>query len=245
MADVSGEHGWTGPRGAPVRLSATLSDALSGAGSPLLFGLRLWASVCLALYVAFWLELDNAYKTVFMLAVARASEICIGIVCAGVVLASTDLGGARRRLTALFAAMIAEIMTGFTSTLALAGPDLPDTQPVRRELVRRASALDPLVDQAVGESSELRSHSPVLQTAVDGLFAALAGWRVVAVRLSRLPDDDARHEARAVLEIIRQVLWPGLEHGAPMPRIADPVRVRRIFEERCRCCARRRPARRR
>ena len=28
---------------------------------PLLFGLRLWASVCLALYVAFWLELDNAY----------------------------------------------------------------------------------------------------------------------------------------------------------------------------------------
>jgi hypothetical protein len=29
-------------------------------GRPLLFGLRLWASVCLALYVAFWLELDNA-----------------------------------------------------------------------------------------------------------------------------------------------------------------------------------------
>ncbi|MGA7329879.1 MAG: FUSC family protein [Rhodomicrobium sp.] len=29
--------------------------------SPLLFGLRLWASVCLALYVAFWLELDNAF----------------------------------------------------------------------------------------------------------------------------------------------------------------------------------------
>jgi len=28
---------------------------------PLLFGLRLWASVCLALYVAFWLELDNPF----------------------------------------------------------------------------------------------------------------------------------------------------------------------------------------
>src|ERR1044072_4358327 len=25
----------------------------------LLFGLRLWASVCLALYIAFWLELDS------------------------------------------------------------------------------------------------------------------------------------------------------------------------------------------
>src|SRR2546426_2753052 len=31
------------------------------AGSPLLFGLRLWASVCLALYVTFWLQLDNGY----------------------------------------------------------------------------------------------------------------------------------------------------------------------------------------
>src|SRR5207249_10299221 len=34
---------------------------IQAAGPPLLFGLRLWASVCLALYVAFWLELDNAY----------------------------------------------------------------------------------------------------------------------------------------------------------------------------------------
>jgi hypothetical protein len=38
-----------------------LANAARAAGPPLLFGLRLWASVCLALYVAFWLELDNAY----------------------------------------------------------------------------------------------------------------------------------------------------------------------------------------
>jgi hypothetical protein len=37
-----------------------LGDAARAAGPPLLFELRLWASVCLALYVAFWLELDNA-----------------------------------------------------------------------------------------------------------------------------------------------------------------------------------------
>src|SRR5437773_7847071 len=36
-----------------------LTEALRAAGPALLFGLRLWASVCLALYVAFWLELDN------------------------------------------------------------------------------------------------------------------------------------------------------------------------------------------
>ena len=35
------------------------SAVLQASGPPLLFGLRLWASVCLALYVAFWLELEN------------------------------------------------------------------------------------------------------------------------------------------------------------------------------------------
>jgi len=43
------------------RWRAALVNAASAAGPPLLFGLRLWASVCLALHVAFWLELDNAY----------------------------------------------------------------------------------------------------------------------------------------------------------------------------------------
>jgi uncharacterized membrane protein YccC len=168
----------------------------------ILYGLRLWIAVCLALYIAFWLELDNAYWAgtsaaivcqpgvgaslrrgaarmagtvigataivaltacfaqdrvafllgmaiwagacafaanllrdsasygaalagftaviiagdelgatggpggdVFMLAVTRATEICIGIVSATVVLASTDLGNARRRLAAELAAL--------------------------------------------------------------------------------------------------------------------------------------------
>src|SRR5437016_13163934 len=43
------------------RFSASLPDALAAAGEPLLFALRLWTSVCLALYVAFWLELDNPF----------------------------------------------------------------------------------------------------------------------------------------------------------------------------------------
>jgi len=256
-------------QGSPVAPDAArLTAALRAVGQPLLFGLRLWVSVCLALYVAFWLELDNAYWAgtsaaivcqphlgaslrkgwfrmigtvigavaivvltacfpqdrapflvglalwgagcalvatllrnfaaysaalagytvaiiasdqlgatggpngqAFMLAVFRASEICIGIVCAGVVLAGTDFGGARRRVATLFAAISAEIAGRFTGTLALAGPDLPDTQPVRRELVRRVTALDPVIDEALGESSQLRYHSPVLQRAVDGLLA--------------------------------------------------------------------------
>ena len=196
----------------PAQGSPTASNvarvvaALSAAWLPLLFGVRLWASVCLALYIAFWLELPNAYWAgttaaivcqphlgaslrkgwyrligtvigavavvvltacfpqdrapflvglalwgagcafvstllknfaaysaalagytvaiiasqqlgatggpdgqAFMLAVYRASEICIGIVSAGIVLAGTDFGQARRRLGALFAAISSEI----------------------------------------------------------------------------------------------------------------------------------------
>src|SRR5271166_6912239 len=197
--------GWP-PRWTTIFDAGQLTDTARAAGPPLLFGLRLWASVCLALYIAYWLELDDAYWAgtsaaimcqphlgaslrkgwyrmigtlvgavaivaltacfpqqraaflvalalwgaacafgatllrnfasysaalagftaaiiasdqlgatgglngrAFMLAVTRVSEICIGIVCAGVVLAVTDLGGAPRRLAALFAAVSAEV----------------------------------------------------------------------------------------------------------------------------------------
>jgi uncharacterized membrane protein YccC len=303
------------------------SGVLQASGPPLLFGLRLWASVCLALYVAFWLELDNAFWAgtsaaivcqphlgaslrkgwfrmigtvvgavaivvltacfpqdrapflvglalwsagcalvatllrnfaaysaalagytvaiiasdqlgatggpngqAFMLAVFRASEICIGIVCAGIVLAGTDFGGARRRVATLFAAISAEISGRFTNTLALAGPDLPDTQPVRRELVRQVVALDPVIDEALGESSQLRYHSPVLQRAVDGLLAALAGWRTVASHLVRVPHDQARQEAGAVLQAVPQELRSAPAQGEPARWIADPVGLRQICE---------------
>jgi uncharacterized membrane protein YccC len=304
-----------------------LTNAARAAGPPLASGLRLWASVCLALYIAFWLELDNPYwagtsaavtcqphlgasarkgwyrligtlvgatvivvltalfpqarapfllalalwaalcafvstllhnfasysaalagytaaivaadelgatggpdaDTVFLLAVYRATEICIGIVSVGVVVAGTDFGSARRRLAGLFAGLSAEITGRFTGMLAVAGPDLPDTQPVRRELTRQVSALDPVIDEAIGESSQIRYHSPVLQMAVDGLFAALSGWRAVAIQLARMPDDEARQEADAVLRNIPQELRSA-ERGVPEEWIADPIRLRRTCE---------------
>jgi uncharacterized membrane protein YccC len=304
-----------------------LASAIRSAGPALLFGLRLWASVCLALYVVFWLELDNAYWAgtsaaivcqpslgaslrkgwfrmigtvvgavaivvltaafpqdrgaflvglalwgaacalvatllhnfaaysaalagytaaiiasdqlgatggvngqAFMLAVNRASEICIGIVCAGIVLAGTDFGGGQRRLAALFAALSAEIAGRFTGSLSLAGPELPDTQPMRREFVRRVIALDPVIDEAIGESPRLRSHSPILQAAVDGLFAALAGWRTVAVHLIRLPHEEARREVDVVLRMLPEVLRAAPTQGEPTRWIADPTGLRRMCE---------------
>ena len=319
-------------QGSPVASIATfatrLANASRAAGPPLFFGLRLWVSVCLALYLAFWLELDNpdwagvtaalvcqphlgaslrkgwyrmigtvvggvaivvltacfpqdrvaflvglalwgagcafvatilrnsslalaaqlagitaaiiasselgatggANGEVFMLAVIRCTEICIGIVSAGVVLLGTDFGNASRRLATLFAAISAEIAGGFTGTLALAGSELPDTQPARSELIRRVIALDPVIDEAFGESAQLRYHSPVLQTAVNGLIAAIAGWRVVWVHLTRRSDDQAGQEAGVVLRSLPQELRLAPKHGKPLLWMADPTGLRRICE---------------
>jgi uncharacterized membrane protein YccC len=321
----------TSRQGSPVASTATfaarLANASRAAGPPLLFGLRLWVSVCLALYITFWLELDNAYWAgttaalvcqphlgaslrkgwfrmigtvvgavaivvltacfpqnrvaflvglaswgagcafvatilrnslavaaqlagitaaiiasselgaiggangdAFMLAVIRCTEICVGIVSAGVVLAVTDFGSAERRLAALFAALVAEITGRFTGTLALAGPEFPEAQPMRQEFLRRVIALDPAIDEAIGESAQLRNNSPVLQTAMDGLFAAIAGWRTVAVHAIQLPHDLARQEASAVLQNVPQELQLAPVQGEPARWIADPIGLRSLCE---------------
>src|ERR1700676_1594981 len=44
----------------PPQAHQSMAAALRFANPALLFGLRLWAAVCLALYIAFWLQLDNA-----------------------------------------------------------------------------------------------------------------------------------------------------------------------------------------
>ncbi len=304
-----------------------LNEAWLAAGPPLLFGLRLWASVCLALYVAFWLELDNPFWAgtsaaimcqpqlgaslrkgwfriigtlvgavvivvltacfpqdrvlflgalalwgaacafvatllrnfasyaaalagytaaiiasdqlgatgglngqAFMLAVIRLSEICIGIVSAGIVLAGTDFGGAPRRLAKLYAGLSATIMANFTRTLALAGPELPDTQPMRRDFLRRVIALDPMIDQTLGKSSHIRYHSAVLQRAVGGLFTVLAGWRAVAFHLGRLPNERARREAAEVLQRLPPELLSKPEEPDETRWTADPTHLYRMCE---------------
>jgi uncharacterized membrane protein YccC len=276
-------------RSAPVRSQMTLAKVARAAAPPLLFGLRLWASVCLALFVAFWLELDNPYwagasaaivcqpylgaslrksryrligtlvgatmivaltawfpqnrigflvslalwcgvcafaatlfrnfasyaaalagytaaiigtdtlgatggasSEVFMLAVTRTSEVWIGILCAGVVLALTDFGGAAERLAEMLAAVSSDIVARFETSLKLAGSDAGDAQqPARRELIRRVVVLDRMIDETIGESATVRNYLPVLQGAIDGLFASLASWRGVAARPTKIPPEVA------------------------------------------------------
>jgi uncharacterized membrane protein YccC len=303
-----------------------LASALESWTPALLFGLRLWASVCLALYVAFSLELNNAYWAgtsaaivcqptlgaslrkgwfrmvgtvigavaivaltavfpqqrtgfllglalwcaacalvatllrnfaayaaslagftaaivasdelgavggpngdAFMLAVARASEICIGIVCAGVVLAATDFGGARRRLGAQLAGISAEIAGRFASTFSLAGPHEP-LRGIRRDLVRRVIALDPVIDDALGEATDLRPHAPILQGAVGGLFAALAGWRTVDLRLELLPTNTGRAEAELIQRSLPPEVCSAPVRGEAESWALDPLPVRKACD---------------
>jgi uncharacterized membrane protein YccC len=294
-------------------------------GPPLLFGLRLWASSCLALYVAFCLQLDSPYwaaasaaivcqpqlgaslrkgwfrmvgtfvgaiavvlmaacfpqdriafliclslwggacalaatvlrnfaayaaalagyttaiiagdqlgavgglhQDVFMTALIRVTEISIGIFSSGLILAGTDLGRAPIRLASLLGDLIAGIKEGFAGTLASPGAVLPDAQPLQRGFIRRVIALDPIIDQTIGESSQIRHHSPVLQQAVDGLFAALSGWQAVANHFARLSRDSGSVEAAVVLQRLPPE-FVASQQGDLARWMSDPV----ILRSRC------------
>src|SRR5208282_1428664 len=136
--------------------------------------------------------------SVVILAIDRALEICIGIVCAGVVLALTDLGQSRRKLAAEFAALSTAIMDGFADCFVTASSNLDEFRALRRDLLRRVIALDPMIDAAIGEASDLRYRSPVLQRAVSGLMETIVAWRWAAFEIARSRDAAARSEAHAV-----------------------------------------------
>jgi uncharacterized membrane protein YccC len=152
---------------------------------------------------------------VFLIAVERASEICIGIVCAGLVLGVTDFGGARKRLSSLLADLCAEIAQGLVNTLKNAGVDGHDARGQRREIVRRVIALEPVIDEVIGESAAGSIGTSLLQEAAEALTGALGAWRMIAAhcrwqRLDpRLPDESA---------VAVEAAGPGLDAVAASPR---------------------------
>ena len=132
----------------------------------------------------------TANNSVVILAIDRALEICIGIVSAGVVLALTDLGHSRRKLAAEFAALSTAIMDGFADCFLTASSNLDEFRALRRDLLRRVIALDPMIDATIGEASDLRYRSPVLQRAVSGLLETISAWRKAAFEIA-LSDNEA------------------------------------------------------
>src|SRR5207249_582824 len=88
-----------------------------------------------------------------------------------------------------------------------------------------------IIDQAIGESGQLRYHSPILQAAVHGLFTALDGWHAVATHLSRLPDETARRQAETSLGRVPPELRFALDSGAPHRWLVEPLGLRRTCEQ--------------
>ncbi|HVY17163.1 MAG TPA: FUSC family protein [Rhodopila sp.] len=285
---------------------------LKAAAPMLLFGVRLWAAVCLALYVSFWLQLQNPYWAgtsaaivcqpvlgaslrkgwfrmigtvlgaifsviltaafpqnrvaflvllvawgaacgftasllrnfaayaaalagytaviicvdvlgsvaiaspgdVFILAVTRATEICVGIVCAGVVLAGTDVGHARGRFAQRLAALATEVTQGLTTALSQPRTAQAESRSVRRTMIRRVAELDTIIDQVLGESPTLRFRPRALQAAMDGLFQVISGWRAVATHIERQPGA-AEIATGAILPRIPHVLRAASADAVP------------------------------
>jgi uncharacterized membrane protein YccC len=180
----------------------------------LLISLALWSAICgffatvlrnFASYAAalagitaaivFADVVDDPAGT-FDFAVIRATEICIGILAAGLVLTLTDFGDARRRLARGFSDAAKALATGIAGMLTV-GFDSPPSRIGRRELVRNVIALDATIDEAIGESSDLRSSS--LQAPVEGLFMALSAWRAIGNQLDSLAKDRGSQLAKLFL----------------------------------------------
>ena len=155
---------------------------------------------------------------VTFLAINRAIEICVGILCAGVVLALTDLGHSRRKLAAELASLSTAIMDGFADCFLTASSDFTQFQGLRRDLLRRVIALDPVIDAAIGEASDLRYRSPVLQRAVSGLVETMSAWRKAAYEIALNRNPATEREARAVYnELPRDRLSPDASGSAKTP----------------------------
>jgi uncharacterized membrane protein YccC len=227
---------------AAVVLSACFPQSRAG----FLLGLALWGGVCalvatllhnfasyaaaLAGYTAVIIAGDElgavggASGDAFNLAVARGSEICIGLGCAGRVLATTELGGARVRLATLLAGLSADIAGGLMLALRLTGPVQAQSRTLRRQILVRVAGLDTVIDQASGEIATLPFHPRVLQAATDGLIVALTAWRSVANHLEVAREADA--EAARVWDCLPAALTTPQAVGDPARWLNDSLAMR-------------------
>jgi uncharacterized membrane protein YccC len=297
------KSGTLDPPRRPVIEIERLIDGLKSLAPGLVYGLRLWVAVCLSLYVAFWLQLDNEYwagvtvaiafesslgaslrkawfyvigtligattivaltaffpqdrvgfliglalwcaacgfvstalrnfvafaaalsgytaaiiasgelgatggasETVFMLALTRATDVCIGIAATTIVLSWTDLGAASRRLSSQLVTILRSIAGGLAGTFSSSAPNPQALGPVQHDLSERIAGLDRAIEEAIGESSNLRFRLPILREAVGGLLAALSGWQMATYRVAQLPIDDRRRAAETIQSLIPQEL---------------------------------------
>ena len=296
--DAGTAHYSDGITGRLARGERSLKRALTSAAPALLHGLRLTTAVCLALYIAFWLHLDNAHwagtsaaivaqpalgaslrkgrfraigtiaggilivlltaafpqdhagfllsltlwaalcgiltailrnfagyaaalagytavlvfagsiedpQNVFMIAVWRVTEISIGIFSTVIVHSLTDFGDARIRLQRALSEVGAALAAGIVRTLQTDKEDLA-LRTSRRALIKRVSALDATIDEAMGEPSHLRHCRHQLEAVLESLFVALSAWRGAANHLTTMPPGRRDELVQSLLPSIAPVV---------------------------------------
>ncbi len=209
-----------------------------------LAGLALWGAACafvntiLANFAAYAAALagftaaiiagdalDDPTQT-FALVVSRASEISLGVVAATVVVSLTSFGQARKQLGAEIAVVATATLDHLAADLAAAGGAGEDPRPARRALIGRAAALSPLVDQALGEASDVRRQQGTLQAGVDSLFGALSAWRSVSAHLRLLAPGQARSAAQAARLALPQAMRDARPGCGALRHLDDPAGTR-------------------
>lgn len=168
---------------------------------------------------------------VFLLAVWRATEIIVGITCGVLILAGTDLDDARRRLATSLASLAADVACGWIHMLHSTRLGTPETQTETEELLRRVIALEPMIDQTIGESDHIRYRASTLRTAVDGLLRTLAAWRCIASHVGRSPNDLDKQWAETVLQNTPSGLSAAMEPASSLHRCSEPLYQRGLCEE--------------
>jgi uncharacterized membrane protein YccC len=139
----------------------------------------------------------GANNTVLLVAISRATEILLGILCASGVLAATDFGGARLRLSASLGWLSMRAAAGLCRAVH-AGQNADAERLERRQMLSQVSGLSVIVEQAAGEISALPFRPRVLQYAIDGLFATISAWRVVATHREAHPATTEADAARVL-----------------------------------------------
>jgi hypothetical protein len=190
MTDVFDEPGWARGRRTLARLSAALTNAARATGPPLLFGLRLWASVCLALYVAFWLELDNPFWAGTSAAIVCQPQLGASLRKGWYRMIGTFVGaGAIVVLTAWFPqdrALFLVALALWAAACALVATLLPDAaEPLQRSQLMAALAVGSEIIQLRRIATRLGLGSD-LDAALEAL--ARGNSAIATTRLSRLDD---------------------------------------------------------
>ncbi len=198
--------------------------ALCGFAASLLSNFAAYAAALAGYTVAIIAgEASSSLDQVFFLAVSRASEIIIGIACATVVVAGIDFGQARAKLIQEVSAIAAILSQQLMSLLAMAGTMAADSRPLRRDVIKRITALGPTIDTALGEISDLRERQATLLSAVNGLFAVTSEWRTLADHLGRVRPEEARSQAGVLLDSIPAGLHAALSSGDARVWSIDPA----------------------